>query len=52
MKDYQVELISESRSILQLRVRATSKGDAQTVAMKRVKELGLAGYTVTKVAEI
>jgi hypothetical protein len=52
MKDYQVELASERRTILQFRVRAKTKSEAQVIAMKKAKEFGHKGYTVTKVTEI
>jgi hypothetical protein len=52
MKDYQVELVSERRTILQIRVRAKSREEAMTVGMNRAKDLGYDDYTVTKVSEI
>ena len=54
MKTYQIELISDDRSILQLRVAAKSKAESQVVALNRVKELGYnpEKYRVLKVVEI
>ena len=54
MKDYQVELVSSDRNILQIRVRAKDRSDASVVAMDRVKELGWQnyGYIVSQIKEI
>jgi len=54
MKSYQVELISTDRTILQLRVSAKSKPEAQAAALVRVKELGYnpEKYKVLRVVQI